>query len=47
MAPDLRPMISDIYIKPKLKWYQKILERLHIKNYWKKLGKGITGIGGK
>lgn len=26
-----------VYIAPKLKWYQKILQKLHIKNYYKEL----------
>lgn len=42
MIPDGIKAIGDIYIEPKLKWYQKILKFLHIKNYWQKLGKAIN-----
>lgn len=45
MAPDLRT-IHKIYVQPKLKWYQKVLQFLHIKNYWTEL-EGIVGITNK
>lgn len=29
--------IKKLYYCKKLKWYQKILQKLHIKNYWKEV----------
>lgn len=46
MAPDLRTVqrtVHKIYVQPKLKWYQKVLQFLHIKNYWTEL-EGTVGI---
>ena len=40
MAPDLRPIKVTTYILPKLKWYQKILQKLHIKTYWREFKVG-------
>ena len=38
MAPDIRNIgIGKLYYCKKLKWYQKILQKLHIKNYWKEV----------
>ena len=38
MAPDERNIgIKKLYYCKNLKWYQKILQKLHIKNYWKEL----------
>lgn len=38
MAPDVRNIgIRKLYYCKKLKWYQKILQKLHIKNYWKEV----------
>lgn len=38
MAPDMKHIgIGKLYYCQKLKWYQKILQKLHIKNYWKEV----------
>lgn len=38
MAPDMRNIgIGKLYYCKKLKWYRKILQKLHIKNYWKEV----------
>lgn len=38
MAPDMENIgIKKLYYCKKLKWYQKILQKLHIKNYWKEV----------
>lgn len=34
---------SKLYYCKKLKWYQWILQKLHIKNYWKEI-KGVKDI---
>lgn len=34
---NIRTKDFTLYIAPKLKWYQKILQKLHIKNYYKPL----------
>lgn len=46
MYPGLNKEAKLYYCK-KLKWYQKILQKLHIKNYWKevKCVKGIKLVG--
>lgn len=32
MAPDMRPQ-AKLFMQRKLKWYQKILKKLHLKKY--------------
>ena len=46
MAPDERNIgIKKLYYCKNLKWYQKILQKLHIKNYWKELN-GVQELEG-
>lgn len=36
-----RETMTLYYIPRKLKWYEKILQKLHIKNYYKKISSGV------
>ena len=37
MAPDMNRNEFKLYYCKKLKWYQWLLQKLHIKNYWVEL----------
>ena len=43
MHPDLRKNEIKFYYCKKLKWYQWLLQKLHIKNYWEEV-KGAIDI---
>ena len=45
MPTDFDMKDAKIYIRKKLKWYQWILQKLHLKNYWVEL-KGVAELKG-